>query len=57
MCVAPPTHVGEWSMALLLRQPFEYYYYYYAGELLYAELEFRMFIMHVQVVNTESLGG
>ena len=27
MCVAPPTHVGAWSMALLLGQPFEYYYY------------------------------
>ena len=29
MCVAPPTHVGAWSMALLLGQPFEYYSYYY----------------------------
>ena len=27
MCVAPPTHVGAWSMAVLLGQPFEYYYY------------------------------
>ena len=27
ICVcAPPTHVGAWSMALLLGQPFEYYY-------------------------------
>ena len=25
MCVAPPTHVGTWSMAVLLGQPFEYY--------------------------------
>ena len=25
MCVAPPTHVGAWSMAVLLRQPLEYY--------------------------------
>ena len=24
MCVAPPTHVGAWSMALLLGQPFVY---------------------------------
>ena len=28
MCVAPPTLVGAWSMALLLGQPFEYYYWY-----------------------------
>ena len=27
MCVALPTHVGAWSMAVLLGQPFEYYYY------------------------------
>ena len=27
--VAPPTPVGAWSMALGLRQHFEYYYYYY----------------------------
>ena len=27
MCVAPPAHVGAWSMAVLLGQPFEYYYY------------------------------
>ena len=27
--VAPPTPVGAWSMALGLRQRFEYYYYYY----------------------------
>ena len=27
VCVAPPTHVGAWSMALLLGQPFEYYYF------------------------------
>ena len=26
MCVAPPTQVGAWSMAVLLGQPFEYYY-------------------------------
>ena len=26
--VAPPTPVGAWSMALGLRQRFEYYYYY-----------------------------
>ena len=26
MCVAPPTHVGVWSMVDLLGQPFEYYY-------------------------------
>ena len=32
MCVAPPTHVGAWSMALLLGQPFEYYYYLYTVE-------------------------
>ena len=25
MCVAPPTHVGAWSMALLLGEPSEYY--------------------------------
>ena len=25
VCVAPPTHVGAWSMAVLLEQPFEYY--------------------------------
>ena len=31
MCVAPPAHVGAWSMAVLLGQPFEYYYYYYCG--------------------------
>ena len=24
--MAPPTHVGAWSMAVLLGQPFEYYY-------------------------------
>ena len=24
-----PAHVGAWSMAVLLGQPFEYYYYYY----------------------------
>ena len=29
MCVAPPAHVGAWSMAVLLGQPFEFYYYYY----------------------------
>ena len=23
--VAPPTHVGAWSMAVLLEQPFEYF--------------------------------
>ena len=28
VCVAPPTPVGAWSMALGLRQRFEYYYYY-----------------------------
>ena len=28
MCVAPTTHVGAWSMAVLLGQPFEYYYYH-----------------------------
>ena len=22
------THVGAWSMTVLLRQPFQYYYYY-----------------------------
>ena len=27
VCVAPPTPVGAWSMALGLRQRFEYYYY------------------------------
>ena len=27
MCVAPPAHVGAWSMAVVLGQPFEYYYY------------------------------
>ena len=27
--VAPPTPVGAWSMALGLRQRFEYYYYYF----------------------------
>ena len=26
--IAPPTPVGAWSMALGLRQRFEYYYYY-----------------------------
>ena len=25
--MAPPTHVGAWSMAVMLGQPFEYYYY------------------------------
>ena len=25
MCLAPPIHVGAWSMAVLLGQPFEYY--------------------------------
>ena len=29
MCVAPPTQVCVWSMAVLLGQLFEYYYYYY----------------------------
>ena len=24
--MAPPAHVGAWSMAVLLGQPFEYYY-------------------------------
>ena len=28
MCMAPPTLVGAWSMAVLQGQPFEYYYYY-----------------------------
>ena len=28
MCVALSTHVGAWSMALLLGQPFDYYYSY-----------------------------
>ena len=31
--VAPPTPVGAWSMALGLRQRFEYYYYYVSGRL------------------------
>ena len=27
ICVmAPPIHLGAWSMALMLRLPFEYYY-------------------------------
>ena len=29
--VAPPTPVGAWSMALGLRQRFEYYYYYHSS--------------------------
>ena len=29
MCVALLTVVDAWSMAALLRQPFEYYYYIY----------------------------
>ena len=31
--VAPPTPVGAWSMALGLRQRFEYYYYYSPNKL------------------------
>ena len=33
--VAPPTPVGAWSMALGLRQRFEYYYYHKYGSTLY----------------------
>ena len=36
MCVAPPAHVGAWSMAVLLGQPFEYYYYYHNMYITYA---------------------
>ena len=35
--VAPPTPVGAWSMALGLRQRFEYYYYFCTSSFLHAK--------------------
>ena len=47
MCVAPPTHVGAWSMTVLLGQPFEYYYIFMYQPLNLGELSILCTISHV----------
>ena len=56
LCVAPPPHVGAWSMVVLLGQPFEYYYYSYPAKIQPEHDRLSVHWMHLDIIRVHEQG-